>query len=92
VIQKTRIFRGLGAAVNHHSVAASVTFRVALFVLRSVGQSACMPDCLSVKIVLLYKPCKTAEPIAMSFRMWTRVGLSNHVLVAASDRRRTGQF
>jgi len=37
---------------------------------------------LSVTIV---SPAKTAEAIEMSFGLWTRVGLSNHVLHGSPD-------
>jgi len=36
--------------------------------------------CLSVCLVTNVSPAKTAEPIEMSFGIWTRVGPSKHVL------------
>jgi len=41
-----------------------------------------MSVCLSVTIV---SPAETAEPIAMLFGLWTRVGPRNHVLDKGPD-------
>ena len=43
-------------------------------VCRSVCRSVCVSVCNDCE------PCKTAEPIDMSFVMWTRVGPRNHAL------------
>jgi len=42
----------------------------------------CLSVCRSVAIV---SPAKTAEPIEMSFGMWTRVARRNHVLDEGPD-------
>ena len=36
------------------------------------------------------EPCKTAEPIEMSFAVWTLVGPGNHVLGGGPDPLRGG--
>ena len=43
---------------------------------------ACLSVSLSVTVV---NPAKTAEPIEMSFELWTRVGTRNHVLNGGPD-------
>jgi len=40
----------------------------------------CLSVCLFCLSVTIVSPAKTAEPIDMSFELWTRVGTKNHVL------------
>jgi len=41
---------------------------------------------------MIVSPAKTAEPIEMSFGVWSRVGPRNHVLDGGPDLRGKGQF
>jgi len=42
--------------------------------------------------VTIVSPAKTAEPIEMPFKLWTRLGPRNHVLDEGPDPHAKGQF
>jgi len=57
--------------------------------MRPLATLVCLCVCLIDTTVIA---AKTAEPIEMSFRLWTRVGPRNHKLGGGGDPSGKGQF
>jgi len=57
----------------------------------SVGWLVGLPVCPSVSDTIV-SDAKTAEPIDMSFGIWTRVGPKNHALIGVHIIHANGQF